>query len=692
MRIAKDYFNQQKFDEALDIYFKVQKFHQITLGDRIRMAVCYYEVGKLDESLNYLRAIVQASKKLNPIVALCMARCFHEKNDFQEAIVWYKKYLSLTNSKDKKRESIKDEIKRCATGLNIANLPEENYVQNLGESINSKGDEFAPLLSPASDEKLYFSSARETSFGGLRNETGLRDEQNGTYSSDIFSAELDNGEWGDIKALTYLLNGPRYDVALDFSKNGKLMYYFQGYNLYSGEILVDTFKTFESRTTGKHRLIGPIDALHGDNYLFFFHDTLLFFSSRRGGGFGGSDIYYSQLINNQWQNAINLGREVNSEYDEICPFLSEDGRTLYFSSNSTQSMGGFDILKSVFVDDSLHWTLPENVGLPINSTGDDAFFRPNSAGSLAYFSSNRKECYGQRDIYSVNFRNSLACQSTRSEPDLFFKIAAYQEQLLGNQNASSFNTKLNTIFTYSLQPLIFDKDSDLYGARNQKTISTIITILKKHPNIRLRLVSHSDDNSGGAIDAFNSIKRLEKIVELFAKEEIELGRIELLGCGSNYPIALNAQEGTPSEIGKKLNRRVDPYFLNETKNIKIDLSTFDVPEYLQSGEHFRFKNLDKGLCYRVEIATIKQMYNGDLVNKYPDLMIEKNAGESTYHYSLGLFSNFDKAESLCNELKIKGVENAKIVPFVAGWKSEGIAAKKHIVQYPDLQKYINKLK
>ena len=693
LKKAKTQFEHQKFEEALDIYFKVQKFHPISLGDRIRMAVCYYEIGKIEEAMKYLQSIAESSKKPDPVVALCLARCHHEKNEFREAIQWYKKYLTLTSGTQKsKRRAIKDDIKRCATGLYTKNLSDEFFVQNLGENINSKGDEFAPLLSPASDEKIYFSSSRETSVGGLRNEKGLRDEKKGTYSSDIYAAFLYNGEWGEVKALSYLLNGPRYDVALDFSDNGKLMYYFQGYNLFSGEILVDTFKTFESRTTSKIHFPGPIDALQGDNHLFFFHDSILLFSSRREGGFGGADLYYSQLKKGVWQDAVNLGAEINSAYDEISPFLAEDGRTLFFSSNSTKSIGGFDIFKSEFKDDTLHWSKPENLGIPINSAADDAFFRPNAEGSIAYFSSGRKDGYGQRDIFSVNFKNALVCQTTQSTPDLFFKVAQFRQEMMAYNEGNKQKSVLNKVFNYSIQPIVFDKDADITGSKNQKTISTISTIMKNHPEIKLRLVSHSHEISGITVDVFNSIRRLDKVIELLSKEGIETNRIEMLGCGGNYPIALNAQDGTPSAIGQKFNRRIDLFFKNLGKNIKIDNLELEVPDYLQSGEYFRFKNLDKGLSFRVEIAALKQMYNGDIISRYPDFMIEKNAGEGLYHYSIGLFSNYERAEALCQELTANGIQGAKVVPFIGGWKTEGEEAKKYLTQYPGLQPYLSKLR
>ncbi|MEO8760440.1 MAG: hypothetical protein ABI388_04740 [Bacteroidia bacterium] len=85
-----------------------------------------------------------------------------------------------------------------------------------------------------------------------------------------------------------------------------------------------------------------------------------------------------------------LGLDINTPYDENYPYLTPDGKTLYFSSKGHNSMGGYDIFKCTRADSAAPWSKPVNVGYPINSTYDDVLFIPDTVHQLAAYSSNRK--------------------------------------------------------------------------------------------------------------------------------------------------------------------------------------------------------------------------------------------------------------------------------------------------------------
>jgi hypothetical protein len=103
----------------------------------------------------------------------------------------------------------------------------------------------------------------------------------------------------------------------------------------------------------------------------------MYFVSDRPGGLGGRDIYRCvKLPNGEWSRALNIGNQINTPFEEDAPFLSADGKTLYFSSNGHTTMGGFDIFYSRLGDDGL-WGLPVNMGYPLNTVDDDVFFIPH---------------------------------------------------------------------------------------------------------------------------------------------------------------------------------------------------------------------------------------------------------------------------------------------------------------------------
>lgn len=123
----------------------------------------------------------------------------------------------------------------------------------------------------------------------------------------------------------------------------------------------------------------------------------LFFSSDRPGGFGGKDIYYTDWTGSGWGPPVNLGPEINTEGDELYPFLHEDGR-LFFSSDGHLGLGGFDIFCAESQAGDT-WAKVFNMGAPFNSEEDDFALVFSPGGASGYFSSNRPGGAGGDDIY-----------------------------------------------------------------------------------------------------------------------------------------------------------------------------------------------------------------------------------------------------------------------------------------------------
>lgn len=126
---------------------------------------------------------------------------------------------------------------------------------------------------------------------------------------------------------------------------------------------------------------------------------VLFFSSDMEGGFGGKDLYKSVYENGQWSKPVNLGKTINTPYDEVYPFL-EGNKTLYFSSNGHAGLGGLDIFKAEVTRDGFDEV--ENAGYPVNTCHDEFAITLDAQGSHGYFSSNRKNGGFDDDIYEFD--------------------------------------------------------------------------------------------------------------------------------------------------------------------------------------------------------------------------------------------------------------------------------------------------
>lgn len=149
--------------------------------------------------------------------------------------------------------------------------------------------------------------------------------------------------------------------------------------------------------------ISQLNSSQVETHPMGFRDRLLFFASSREGGYGGTDIYVSELIGGVWTQPQNLGPMINTPDNEQTPFLDWDGRTLFFSSRGHPGFGGYDMFKAYRIGTGWQeWSLPENLGLPVNSTRNDRYFYHVRGSNEGYMSSDR-QVSGFEKIYQINF-------------------------------------------------------------------------------------------------------------------------------------------------------------------------------------------------------------------------------------------------------------------------------------------------
>jgi hypothetical protein len=147
----------------------------------------------------------------------------------------------------------------------------------------------------------------------------------------------------------------------------------------------------------------------------------LFFSSSRHGGKGGKDIWYARLNNkNQWSEPVNM-TNVNTDGDEMSPFIHFDGKSLYFASDGHPGMGGFDLYMTRLLNDTT-WSEPKNLGYPINTYNDELGLIIEAGGQKAYFSSTRDKSRG-KDIFSFDLY-----ESARPDPVSYMKGRVYDKE------------------------------------------------------------------------------------------------------------------------------------------------------------------------------------------------------------------------------------------------------------------------
>lgn len=402
---AKEFYKAAHYESVLSLLTNDRELYRSYPEAQFLSALAYYHLNQLNEAERILQDLRSRQAPYQEGI-LYLGRIYHARHQFEEAAKYYKAYLNIIEPKHPHRRMVRDAIRRCANGIRGQHNQPIAFVENLGPQINTKYDEFGINLSPNFNQRIYFSSARPGSMGGMRNRFGQPDELLGSYRSDIFLANRVNGKWQAVQPLHYLINTPKEEVVFGFSSNGQVLYYYKGDQLEGGQVFVDTFR--QERALRSDPFFGPLEGQAGASAPHFANGNTIIFASRRAGGYGGFDLYQSTLIQDAWTPPKNLGPEINSPYDEVTPYLAPDRKTLYFSTNHPESsLGGFDIYKTVFNPQQTRWSQPFNLGLPVNSAGDDTHLKLARDGYTAYFTSDRKDGLGKRDLYMALFFDYL---------------------------------------------------------------------------------------------------------------------------------------------------------------------------------------------------------------------------------------------------------------------------------------------
>lgn len=685
---AMKFYERGKYREALELLtrYEEQKSGDPEVAQAIGIAA--YNTNQLPKAKQYLSAIALNAKNPPPSVLLYLARTYHADLNFKEAIKNYKRFLSVADEKHPERRRVVGDVQRCASGIKIILQPDLALVENLGEAVNSRFDEFAPIQSATIDDRIYFSSAREDSEGGLRNDQNLADVKNGHYFNDIYLTDFDGGDWRTPTRLeNVLINSSRHEWLLDITNEGKTLVFFRTDNDFGGDIMIDTFKTADETRSLPPKFNGPLKPENGDNALCFFNDSILIFAARRPEGFGGLDLYYSVFADGTWQKPKNLGKGVNSPFDETTPYLAKDGRTLYFSSNSTASMGGFDVFKSTFDPDSLRFMSAINLGKPINSAADDQFFRLTPDGMRGYFCSSRKDGFGERDIYTALFKN-FQKEQTPSVPIAFHLI----EQMKKEQELADANKpKEQKIVEVKLEPLFYENDDDLLRGANLTTVRKALSLVKQFPNLKIVLTGNSTEGEKSTFDLYFSMKRIEKVAKYLIENGLKNENIVLKSVGSDYPIALTIVNGLPNPTGEKLNRRVDIAISDVATPptpMKVDYDAPNVSSFMANPAGDRLKIHAKGLSYKIQIVTTKRIFDNEILSKYGDAMMEASGTEGSYIYTVGLVSTYAAAEKMQTNLHKDNQREAIVIPYMDGLRLSDEEVRRWSKKYTDLLNYL----
>ena len=351
-----------------------------------------------------------------------LARLYVSRYKLDSAIMLFEQCLRKPGLDTMAVDRCLQRIKECKYAQIKMKKPGRLFVDNLGVTFNSPYPEYAPLVS-VDEEMIYFTSLRP---GAVTEDL---DVYSGLSFEDIYYAYRDS----IVDTIWHVYNAGEpvntkgHDATSGIAPDESVFYVYRGARR-QGEIFTSQFDTTgwqkpkrqeESKETGTR-------VSQEQSISFTFDGKTAYFASDREGGFGGFDIWVMHKDssgNGGWGEPVNLGPEINTPKDEISPFVVPDGKSLFFSSNGHQTMGGLDIFYAQKGKTDTSWSEPKNLGWPINTVENDAFYRLSATGKTAYYASERMgESLGGYDLYKITYMGEEKGVVTQSEDQLIAYI------------------------------------------------------------------------------------------------------------------------------------------------------------------------------------------------------------------------------------------------------------------------------
>jgi peptidoglycan-associated lipoprotein len=422
---------------------------------------------------------------------------------------------------------------------------------------------------------------------------------------DLYYMEKDaSGNWKEPEMLKGDISGKFHQGTAAFNSTGDVVY-FTGSNYKNKNRLAETEDRFSNLHIYSARLVEGewtnIEELpfNSEDYSVGHpslapDDMTLYFVSDMPGGFGGTDIYESKLENGHWTRPQNLGPVVNTQGNEMFPYIAKNG-VLYFSSNAHNSMGGLDVFMTY--NNGEGWTEPENLNYPLNSKGDDFGYVLTKDGKAGYVSSSRNSSdklyqFEKHDptltlqglvtikgkgtpiegakVTLYNQSRSLKEETfTDNKGHYFFalgmesdyKIMVTKEMFFtANGTVSTMGQKISKEYfrDFELEQIVIQKpivleniyyDFDKWEIRPDaaKELDKFVVILNDNPRIRIELGSHTDCRGTYKYNMVLSDKRAKSAVEYLVSRGIAASRMTWKGYGESVPV--NECRCEPDKVG-----------------------------------------------------------------------------------------------------------------------------------------------
>lgn len=556
------------------IYNKLTKREERPLRGEVayKMATCYR---KLNQAARASAAYQNAIRYEYPdsMSFYYLGRSLQAEGKYTAAAQAYRTFLEWQPDNLLAKEGLKGAM-QAERNKN----KKSRYVVKNAKLFNSRRADFAPMYLDKNFDQLYFTTTNEKVTGTNKSEiTGMK-------KSDIwYSKKNERGEWQRPEPAGGELNSEMDEGIVGFSPDGQTMYLTMARRSPTASTSVEIYTSRRSDATWSAPVKFDIinDTISAMGHPSVSPDgAYLYFTSDMPGGFGGKDIWRINL-NERAGSLENLGPQINTPGDEMFPYVRNDS-TLYFSSDGHPGFGGLDLFKASLNSTRERWSV-ENMGIPLNSAGDDfgITFGPGESG---FFSSNRGDGRGYDHIFSfelpelkIGISGWVVDKDDEPVPNAIIRIVgddgSNQKEVA--RDDGSFRFKLERGVKYVMmagapgylnvkqefesdieeadaeygvdfilaainkpqvvENIFYDFDKATLRPESKAALDEMAQMLRDNPNVTLEMGSHTDRHGSDAYNNALSDRRAKSVVDYLVAAGINADRLTWKGYGESRP-------------------------------------------------------------------------------------------------------------------------------------------------------------
>ena len=576
---AEDAFARGEYFDAQKTYRKI--YNKLTKReDRPQRGEIAYKMGLCYDKLNMAaRASASFQNAIryaypDSTAYLYLGKSLQAEGKYAQALDAYTNYL-LYQPDD---QFTKEAMKGCRMAITAKELPKTRYVVKNAKIFNSRRADFSPMYLDKNFDQLFFTTTNEKVTGDNKSEiTGMK-------KGDIyFSKKNERGQWQTPEPAEGELNTDADEGIISFSPDGQTMYLTRAIRSETSNTTVEIYTSRRSDATWsapqKFEIVK--DSVTATGHPAVSADgRYLYFTSDMPGGYGGLDIWRIS-INDRIGTLENMGPQINTPGDEMFPYSRTDS-LFYFSSNGHPGYGGLDLFKAKLNASGEYWSV-ENMGQPINSSGDD-FGITFGPGETGFFSSNRGDARGYDHIYSfelpdihITISGWVVDKDDEPVPNAVIRIVgndgSNQREVARDDGSFKFNLDRGVKYVMKagapgylnvkqefesdtaeedadygidfilaainkpqvVENIFYDFDKATLRPESKAALDEMVEMLRENPNVTIEMGAHTDRKGSEQYNIGLSNRRAQSVIDYLISAGINPNRLSPKGYGKSVP-------------------------------------------------------------------------------------------------------------------------------------------------------------